>query len=113
MPDDDLDALGRKIAAARGESGDDVSKPNPDAENQRRGLQAGAELVGGILGGGLLGYGLDAWLGTTPGFLLGGLVLGFATALYNIARLEAGVGTGVGRGLPRTEKPAMKAPDSR
>jgi len=106
---DDLDALGRKIAAARGEP---QSEPSADTENRRRGLQAGAELVGGILGGGLLGYGLDAWLGTTPGFLLGGLILGFATALYNIARLEAGVGTAVGRGLPPAEKPAMKGPDS-
>jgi len=34
----------------------------------------------GLFGG--LGYGLDAWLGTAPKLLLGGLLLGVAAGFY-------------------------------
>lgn len=93
MPED-LDALGDKINAAR-QAGAEPA-PDPQLESRRQGLQAGAELVTAIIAGVLLGLALDHWLGTSPGFLLGGLALGFATALYNIYRITQGCGTGVG-----------------
>lgn len=47
---------------------------------------AGYTLIGSIvlLGGG--GYALDAWRGTSPGFLLGGLLLGIVVGFYELAK---------------------------
>ena len=47
---------------------------------------AGYTLIGSImlLGGG--GYALDAWLGTSPWFLLGGLLLGIVVGFYELAK---------------------------
>lgn len=50
------------------------------------GLQAGIEVIGGLVGGGLLGYGLDRWTGLRPLFLLLFLVLGGAAGLLNAYR---------------------------
>ncbi len=47
---------------------------------------AGYTLIGSImlLGGG--GYALDAWRGTSPWFLLGGLLLGIVVGFYELAK---------------------------
>ena len=47
---------------------------------------ASYSLIGaiGLLGG--LGYGLDRWLGTWPWGLVGGLLLGFVTGMYLLAK---------------------------
>jgi F0F1-type ATP synthase assembly protein I len=47
---------------------------------------AGYALIGAILlcGGG--GYALDAWRGTSPWFLLGGLLLGIVVGFYELAK---------------------------
>lgn len=45
------------------------------------------EAVLSIPAGALLGYGLDAWLGTGPIFVLVGLVLGFAAFVAGAVRL--------------------------
>jgi F0F1-type ATP synthase assembly protein I len=44
-------------------------------------------LIGAILLFGAIGYGLDAWLGTSPGFLLGGLLLGIVVGFYELAKM--------------------------
>ena len=46
----------------------------------------GYTMIGAIvlLGGG--GYALDAWLGTSPWFLLGGLMLGLVVGFYELAK---------------------------
>lgn len=38
---------------------------------------------------GALGYALDRWLGTAPGFTLGGAILGLAMGMYHVLRLPA------------------------
>ena len=38
---------------------------------------------------GALGYALDLWLGTAPGFTLGGAILGLAMGMYHVLRLPA------------------------
>ena len=58
-------------------------------ENLRRAgpaASAGDTLIGAILllGGG--GYALDAWRGTSPWFLLSGLLLGIIVGFYELAR---------------------------
>ena len=58
-------------------------------ENLRRAgpaASAGYTLIGAILllGGG--GYALDSWRGTSPWFLLSGLLLGIIVGFYELAR---------------------------
>jgi F0F1-type ATP synthase assembly protein I len=58
-------------------------------ENLRRAgpaASAGYTLIGAILllGGG--GYALDAWRGTSPWFLLSGLLLGIIVGFYELAK---------------------------
>ena len=44
-------------------------------------------LIGAIIMLGLIGYGLDQWRGTSPWFLLGGLLLGIIVGFYDLARV--------------------------
>jgi F0F1-type ATP synthase assembly protein I len=43
-------------------------------------------LIGAIILFGGIGYALDLWLGTSPGGLLGGLLLGIVVGFYELAR---------------------------
>ena len=57
-------------------------------ENLRRSGPAAAgsySLIGAILLLGGLGYALDAWLGTSPWFVLAGLLLGIVVGFYGLA----------------------------
>ena len=59
-------------------------------ENLRRsGPAAGAgyTLLGAILLLGGIGYALDAWRGTAPWFLLGGLLLGLIVGFFELAKV--------------------------
>jgi F0F1-type ATP synthase assembly protein I len=59
-------------------------------ENLRRsGPAAGAgyTLLGAIVLLGGIGYGLDAWRGTSPWFLLGGLLLGLVVGFFELAKV--------------------------
>jgi len=44
-------------------------------------------LVGAILLLGLIGYGLDRWLGSSPWFLIGGLLLGITVGFVELAKV--------------------------
>jgi len=59
-------------------------------ENLRRSgpaVVAGYTLIGAIVLLGGLGYALDAWRGTSPWFLVGGLLLGVIVGFYELAKL--------------------------
>jgi len=43
-------------------------------------------LIGGVILLGGIGFALDRWRGTTPWFLLGGLLLGLIVGFYDLAR---------------------------
>jgi F0F1-type ATP synthase assembly protein I len=47
---------------------------------------AGYTMIGAILLLGLIGYGLDSWRGTSPWFLVGGLLLGIVVGMYELAK---------------------------
>ena len=47
---------------------------------------AGYTLIGAILLLGGIGYAVDAWRGTTPWFLLSGLLLGLIVGFYELIR---------------------------
>lgn len=58
-------------------------------ENLRRSgpaAAAGYTLIGAILLLGGIGYALDAWRGTSPWFLVSGLLLGIIVGFYELAK---------------------------
>ena len=58
-------------------------------ENLRRSgpaVAAGYTLIGAILLLGGIGYALDQWRGTSPWFLLAGLLLGVVVGMYELAK---------------------------
>jgi F0F1-type ATP synthase assembly protein I len=51
-------------------------------------------LIGAIILLGGIGYAIDEWRGTSPWFLLGGLLLGLVVGFYELARTVWGQGKG-------------------
>jgi F0F1-type ATP synthase assembly protein I len=47
---------------------------------------AGYTLIGAIMLFGIIGYALDRWRGTSPWFLVGGLLLGIIVGMYELAK---------------------------
>ena len=76
MPDDDQ---GLFLARSLKNLQDNIRRSGPAAA-------AGYTLVGAILLLGGLGYALDAWLDTSPWFLLAGLVMGIVVGFYELAK---------------------------
>jgi F0F1-type ATP synthase assembly protein I len=48
---------------------------------------AGYTLIGAILLLGGVGYAVDYWRGTSPWFLVGGLLLGIVVGMYEVAKI--------------------------
>jgi len=83
--------LDRRIAdakAAESARTGQVVKAPADAKGYKQGSRVLMDLIGMPLGGGILGYALDHWLGTSPWFLLGLLVLSIAAAFRNIYKIS-------------------------
>jgi F0F1-type ATP synthase assembly protein I len=78
MPDDP-DFLARSFKYLQ----DNIRRSGPAAA-------ASYTLVGGIVLFGGIGYALDEWRGTSPGFLLGGLLLGLIVGFYDLAKTVFG-----------------------
>jgi F0F1-type ATP synthase assembly protein I len=78
MPDDP-DFLARSLQYLQ----DNVRRSGPAAA-------ASYTLIGGIVLFGGLGYAVDRWRGTSPGFLLGGLLLGLIVGFYDLAKTVFG-----------------------
>jgi ATP synthase protein I len=49
-------------------------------------IAASYTLVGGIIGLGGLGYLIDRWRGTSPWFVLAGLILGIVIGFYELVK---------------------------
>ena len=75
MPDDPRDFLARSAKSLQ----DNARRSGPAAA-------ASYTLIGAIMLLGGIGYAIDRWRGTSPGFLLGGLMLGLAVGFYELAR---------------------------
>ena len=78
MPDD-KDFLARSAQALQ----EGFRKSGPAAV-------ASYTLIGAIILLGGIGYALDAWRGTSPWFLLGGLFLGLIVGFYDLAKTVFG-----------------------
>jgi len=75
----DLDFLARSFRYLQ----DNVRRSGPAAA-------ASYTLIGSIVLFGGLGYAVDRWRGTSPGFLLGGLLLGLIVGFYDLAKTVFG-----------------------
>ncbi len=60
------------------------------------GMRIGVEFISGTVVGLLIGWGLDAWLGTTPWFLLLFVILGFGAGVMNVYRVINNLDEGIG-----------------
>lgn len=87
-PFDEFDAKLRELRERRDAEG-------TEAKGGRRGrapsplsigFQAGIEILVGVVGGVAIGYGLDAWFGTRPVFLVVFFFLGSGAGLSNACR---------------------------
>ena len=58
------------------------------ARAEQAGPAAGASytLIGAIMLLGGIGYGIDRWRGTSPWFLVGGLLLGIVVGMWELAK---------------------------
>lgn len=85
LPPNPLDDLSSRLDAAR-------KAHAPDAENGERsqvigrGFRLGSELLAAMIVGPLLGLGVDRLAGTSPWGLIGGILIGFAAGVRNVAR---------------------------
>ena len=75
MPRDDRSFLARSLKSLQ----TSVNSAGPAAA-------ASYTLIGAVVVLGAVGYGLDAWLGTAPWCLLGGLLLGIAVGFYELVK---------------------------
>jgi F0F1-type ATP synthase assembly protein I len=82
MPDD-TDFLARSFRYLQ----ENVRKSGPAAA-------ASYTLIGAIILLGGIGYAVDEWRGTSPWFLLGGLLLGLIVGFYDLAKTVFGTGKG-------------------
>jgi F0F1-type ATP synthase assembly protein I len=57
-----------------------------NAERAGPAAGAGYTIIGAIVLLGGLGYGIDRWRGTSPWFLVGGLLFGVVVGLFSLAR---------------------------
>jgi ATP synthase protein I len=90
-----LDRLSGAIKSGTADIAADRASASPSASSQATGTAMGlgfrvaSEMVAGVVVGGGLGWALDRWLGTSPGFLIGMLVIGMVAGFWNVYRIAA------------------------
>lgn len=108
----EFDARMARVAPERHSTGGEDDKPK--AGMSHMGIQVGAELVAGVIGGALLGTGVDYLFGTYPFGLLILLVLGFAAGIMNAYRHIQKLGAeDSASGLNRTGKSVAGSTDEK
>jgi F0F1-type ATP synthase assembly protein I len=75
VPDDRNILLARSLKALQ----ENLRRSGPAAA-------AGYTLIGAIMLLGAIGYAIDYWRGTSPWFLVGGLLLGIVVGFYELAK---------------------------
>ena len=99
-PEQELDALGKRLREARGKT-EDVSpesedKNQPAANALSLAFRVGVELVSALAIGVAIGWLLDQWLDTRPWLMLVFIFLGGGAGILNVYRMARGFGYAVG-----------------
>jgi ATP synthase protein I len=81
-----LDRLSRDLEAEKRERAVDGRPPKSDSASFALAFRLASEFVAGVLVGAALGWGLDRVAGTSPGGLIGLLLLGFCVGVVNVVR---------------------------
>jgi hypothetical protein len=76
----------RRAASTRGEVPRGLGDLSGILARSGPAASVGYTLIGAIVLLGGIGYALDEWRGTSPWFLLGGLLLGLIVGFYELAR---------------------------
>lgn len=109
LPFDDLEARLR-VARAREEKDSSRGPAGRVAPSgMGLGLRIGVELVTSVLVGTGIGWALDAWLKTSPWFMVVFLLLGGAAGVMNVHRVMRGMDESVGLG--QAQRRAERAGD--
>ena len=96
--DGSLTDLNRRLRKAKQEQGARKGRSAVDESGSGLGMayRVASELVAGLIVGVGIGYGLDAWLGTKPWFLIVFFFLGAAAGMWNVYKAVRGWGMSVG-----------------
>ena len=99
-PEQELDALGKRLREARGKT-EDVSpesedKNQPAANALSLAFRVGVELVSALAIGVAIGWLLDQWLDTRPWLMLVFIFLGGGAGILNVYRMARRFGYAVG-----------------
>ena len=99
-PEQELDALGKRLREARGKT-EDVSpesedKNQPAANALSLAFRVGVELISALAIGVAIGWLLDQWLDTRPWLMLVFIFLGGGAGILNVYRMARGFGYAVG-----------------
>ncbi|TVQ39440.1 MAG: AtpZ/AtpI family protein [Geminicoccaceae bacterium] len=81
-----FDAFDARLKKAREQRQEAPERGAVDRSGMGTGLQAGIDVVAGVIGGLLIGWALDRWLGTSPVLLVVFLFLGAAAGTRNAFR---------------------------
>lgn len=82
----ELNELKTKIDAAQKKLEPEALPPSTSMSSMNKGMRILTELMGIMLVCCLIGHGLDVWLSTSPGFLLGFICLGIVTFFYSLMK---------------------------
>lgn len=109
----DLRDLQSRINAEQARAHKETVSDGKSLGMDKTGMTAGVELAAAVIAGTAIGYGLDAWLGTRPLFMICLFFLGVATGFYKVYLLTNNLGNKAGNsGLHTQQKDATKAPCS-
>jgi ATP synthase protein I len=93
-----LERLSRDLESEKRERAVDERAPKSDSTSYALAFRLASEFVAGVLVGAALGWGLDRVAGTSPGGLIGFLLLGFCAGVVNVVRASSGMSTSAGDG---------------
>lgn len=105
---DELDAR-LKMAKAQYEK-DNVPAAKAYSKEMNLGIRAFMEMIGVLLGSGLMGWALDAYFKTAPTMLIIFVILGIATAFFNLYKLSKNLGTAIGSNNLQSEEKLARKP---
>lgn len=106
-----LEDLETQIKAAQERQNRGIkSQPMRFSDDMNKGMRVFMEMLGVLLGSGFMGWALDAYLKTSPTFLIIFVILGIIAAFFNVYKLSKNLGTAIGSNRLQSEEKAARKP---